>query len=636
MERRILASVAAAAMPRVGALPGGGEESVQRLEIWVRATSPSLAAGIRALAWALEMSAIVSSGSRFTQLDEDRQRQHLDAWLASEISVRRAALRALLTPLKAAHFDTPASHVLAGCRYAVEPPATEERAPWMANVVDGGELAANDDLECDVVIVGSGAGGAALAYDLATRGHAVVVLETGRYYRRRDFDGRPIAATAKMYLDGGLTLALGNVGIPVWAGVTVGGSTTINSGTCYRTPERVLARWRREGLAFATADALEPHFARVESMMGVEMARPQYLGAIAQVIARGADRLGWSHGPLQRNAPDCDGQGLCCFGCPTGAKRSADVSWIPAALSRGAQLFSRTRVERVDLDPARGRAVGVTARTAGGATLTIRARATVVAGGALLTPVLLGRSGLDEATPALGRNLTIHPAGKAMALMPERQDMWQGIPQSYTIDEFADEGLLFEGGSLPFSLATTNLPTFGRRYMEVMERYPWLASFGYMIAETSRGRVMQRPGSYGPVIVYNLDANDTRRMQQGMERLIAVFLEAGAEAVMPGVVGADEIRSRADLERFRTRRWDASRFELTAFHPLGTARMGTRIEDSVVGPDHQHHAVSDLYVVDGASVNGPLGVNPQVTIMAMALRAGAILDRRLEARGAAA
>jgi choline dehydrogenase-like flavoprotein len=522
-------------------------------------------------------------------------------------------------------------HAQVGCRYGNEAPSAEEHEPWMANCHDGRTITTDDAIECDVVIVGSGAGGAALAHDLASRGHAVVVLETGRYFKRRDFDGRPLPAFGEMYLDGGMTLALGNIGVPVWAGQTVGGSTTINSGTCYPTPPRVLERWRREGLAFASADGLGPYFARVESMLQVETARPEHLGAIGGVIARGADALGWSHGPLRRNAPGCDGQGLCCFGCPSGAKRSADVSWIPAALARGAQVFSSSRVERIDADPASGRALGVTARTAGGATLTIRARATVVACGALMTPVLLAKSDLCTGSPMMGRNLSIHPAGKAMALLPDRQDMWRGIPQSYTVDEFADEGMLFEGGSLPFSVATSNLPTFGARYMELMDRYPHLASFGYMIEDHSRGRVMPRPGSNGhsPMIVYQLDAEDALRVQLGMERLIEIFLAAGAEAVLPGVVGGGEIRSRADLDGFRSRRWDPSRFELTAYHPLGTARMGVDPRTSVVGPDHETHDVRDLYVVDGAAVPGPVGVNPQMTIMALALRAGAILDRRL-------
>jgi len=474
-----------------------------------------------------------------------------------------------------------------------------------------------------------------VAHELARRGHAVLVLESGRYFRREHFDGRATEMVRRMFLDRGLTVALGNVAAPVWAGRTVGGTTTVNSGTCYRTPDAVLAEWRRElGLSMMTPDGMDRHFERVEQMMGIELARREYLGAIADVIARGADALGYAHGPLQRNAPDCDGQGLCCFGCPTGAKRSADVSWIPKALERGAMLMSSTRVLRVDTDASSGRAIGVTARTAAGGTITVRAKATVVAGGTLMTPVLLANSGIGSDNRWLGRNLSIHPAGKAVALFDDRQDMWTGIPQGYSIDEFAGEGIMFEGGSLPLSGAATALTTVGPRYSELMSRYANLALFGYMIRDTSRGRVRPRPGGGqgGPTLFYNLNRHDTARMQRAMEILCEVYLAAGARVVVPGVTGAPEIRSREDLDRFKAKRWEASRFEVTAYHPLGTARMAASPAQGFVGPDHESFSVRDLYVVDGAAVPTALGVNPQVTIMAMALRAGEILARRIESR----
>lgn len=633
-ERRILRAVAEAALPAGRLLPGADDASVARIESLVVSQAHAALAALRVVLWAIEASTVARAGRPFTKLPLDRRIGFLESWYRTESFLGRAALRALLTPIKAAHYDTPEMHALVGARWSVETPLQTERPPWLANVTDGHDVTDDDAIECDVVVVGSGAGGATIAAELAARGHAVVIVESGRYFDRGDFTGRPTAMTHAMYLDRGMTVALGNVGAPIWAGRTVGGSTTINSGTCYRPPPSVLARWRRElGLAALTDDALGPCFDRVEAVLGVEPAQREHVGSIADVIARGADRLGYSHHVLTRNAPGCDGQGLCCFGCPTGAKRSADVSWIPKALERGAMLMSSTRVVSIDGDTASGRAVGVTARTAGGARLKIRARATVVACGTLLTPVLLARSGLVK-NRWLGQNLSIHPAGKAMAVMPERQDQWRGIPQSYAIDEFRHEGMMFEGGSLPFSIATVSLPTLGPRFVELVERYPHLATFGFMIADTSRGTVRPRPGSDGPLITYELNRHDAARMHRAMGILAEVFLEAGAEIVMPGVFGFDELHDKRDLERFRSARIAASRFEVTAYHPLGTARMARSSADGVIGPDHESHDVADLYVVDGSAVPSSLGVNPQVTIMALAVRAAELLDRRLTMRGA--
>lgn len=629
-ERRILEALAAAAIPARGRLPGGGAATVERFEGWLREEPPMVANALRALVWTVEMAPLPTHRGRFSRLPADKQLDFLVRWERTESQLWRGAFVGLLTPLKAMHFDAPDVHAALGAPFGIEPPLGAEREPWMANVLDGREAADDDTLECDVVIVGSGAGGGALAYDLAARGHAVLVIEAGRYFKRADFTGRPIETMRRMFLEHGMTVALGNLGAPVWAGCTVGGSTTVNSGTCYRTPERVLAQWRRDlGLGMLTAEGLDGYFERVEQVMGVAEARREYLGSIADVIGRGADRLGYAHGPLHRNAPDCDGQGLCCFGCPTGAKRSADVSWIPGALQRGAMLLSSTRVERIDTDPARGRAIGVTAKTDAGATLTVRAKATVVSGGTLMTPVILMQSGLCTDNRWLGRNLSIHPAAKALARMPERQEMWRGIPQGYTIDQFADEGIMFEGGSLPLAGASTALTAVGPRFSELMESYDHLALFGFMIRDTSRGRIVTRPGSTGPTILYNMNREDVGRLTRGMEILCEVFLEAGAERIVPGITGAPEIRSRKDLEAFRGGRWAPSQFEITAYHPLGTARMGVTPELGVVGPDHETHAVRDLYVVDGAAVPSALGVNPQVTIMALATRAAERLAERL-------
>src|SRR5437899_2072643 len=226
------------------------------------------------------------------------------------------------------------------------------------------ELDSDDTVECDVVVIGTGAGGAVVAKELAEKGHAVVLLEEGDYNTRADFSGHAADMQRKLYRDMGATLSIGNAVIPIPLGRTVGGSTAINSGTCYRTPARVLSHWVDEfGLDDLAPDKMAPLFDRVESVLGVAPAEPKYLGGVARVIARGCDALGYAHSPLRRNAPECDGQGVCCFGCPTDAKRSTNVSYVPMALKAGASLYTGLRAERVLVD--RGRAVGVLAHGRG-------------------------------------------------------------------------------------------------------------------------------------------------------------------------------------------------------------------------------------------------------------------------------
>jgi GMC oxidoreductase/FAD binding domain-containing protein len=588
---------------------------------------------IKGAAWAVELSTLPTRRRPFSSLPLWARQAVLAQWEQSRVVAARAALRALLTPLKFVHFERPEMFRHVGCRYDL-PTARDERPRFLSQVTDGREVSEDLTLECEVVVIGTGAGGAAAAYELASRGRAVLMLEEGHYHGRSSFKGRPGHAYKELYRDKGLTIAIGNVSAPVWAGRAVGGSTVVNSGTCYRAPERTFEYWRsRYGLpSVFSSEGLSPYYERVEAMLGVEQASPLHLGNIADIIARGAGRLGYSHKALMRNAPGCDGQGLCCFGCPTGAKRSTDVSYVPAALARGAQLVTAARADLVDI--VAGRARGVIA-TLGGSTragrrprLRVKADAVVVAGGALMTPLLLSRSRACLGSGALGKNLSIHPASKVMALFDEPVQQDKGIPQSYTIDQFAEEGLLFEGGSLPFDVAALGIPWTGRRYMEIMERYPYLATFGFMIQDHSRGEVRQGPGGR-PLILYSLGERDTRLMQRGVSTLCDVFQAAGARRVLPFVAGHDEVNTREALERLQRSKVRPGDIEVTAFHPLGTCRIGTDPSRSCLGPDHEAHDVAGLYVCDGSTIPSSLGVNPQMTIMAMALRAAEVIDARL-------
>ncbi|MBX3128097.1 MAG: GMC family oxidoreductase [Polyangiaceae bacterium] len=625
--RRIALALAEAALPARGGLVGGSEQSVLRLERLAERLGSDFARGLRAGLLALDASTVLTRGGRFSELPVEQRAAALQAWVNSEQKEVRWMVRALLTPIKAAHFDDAQVFAEVGCRPR-ERPARAEPARWWSRVTDGRTVEHDLELECEVVVVGTGAGGAAMAYELARRGRAVLMLEAGDFHRRDAFDGRSSNAYARMYLGRGTTFALGNVATPVWAGRAVGGTTTINSGTCYRAPARTLDRWKdRYGLGMLSRSALDPYYDRVEELLQVEPARAQFLGGSARVVARGAERLGLSHGPLRRNAPDCDGQGVCCFGCPTGAKQSADVSLVPRALSFGAELVTAADVRRVTVRG--GRARGVTGFLRSGRRLTVKADAVVVAGGALMTPLLLERSGACRSSGWLGKNLSVHPATKVFALFDEDIDMSRGIPQSYFVDALHEEGILCEGASVPLDVASLGVPWAGDALMELMESYPQLASFGVMVQDTSRGRV--RPGPRGlPLITYDMNENDTQRLQRGVALITELFLKAGARRVFPFVHGCMEVVDEAGLSALKSLRARPGDIEVTAYHPLGTSRIGTDPSRSCVGPDHEAHDTEGLYVVDGSAVPSSLGVNPQLTIMALALRAAEILDGRLD------
>lgn len=598
-------------------MPAAGEATVRKVEQFAATMPISIQRGFAGLLRGLDAQAWLHGRASFVRTPPAQRFALLDRWRTGD-PLRRLLLRAVVSPLKMAHFDDPALYKQLGCVYESAKVAGETKPAYMRDRVHnaiGGDLA----VECDAVVIGTGAGGAVVGRELAEAGLAVVFVEEGRYFERGDFTGRTFDMQQKLYRRGGSTFSVGNVAIPIPLGQTVGGSTTINSGTCYRAPDRVLAEWASDlGLAELAPDRMGGYFDRVERVLQVETARAELLGGNGRVIARGADALGFRrHGALRRNAPACDGQGVCCFGCPTDAKRSTNVSYIPLALRAGAELFPGARVTRVIIEG--GRAAGVVAETADGHVLTVRARAVIVACGALTTPIFLERQGLGRASGQLGKNLSIHPAGGALAEFDEAVLPWKGIPQGYAIEDLHEEGILFEGASVPLEMAMSMTPLIGPDLVRLAESFDRVASFGFMVEDSGRGSVREVMGQ--PVIRYSLTDRDVSHVKRALDVLAQVFFAAGARRIHMPIFGFDVLESPADLAALRRatiRPWD---LDLSAYHPLGTARMGRDPATSVIADDHRVHDLEALYIVDGSAVPTSLGVNPQVTIMALATRA---------------
>ena len=235
-----------------------------------------------------------------------------------------------------------------------------------------------------------------------------------------------------------------------------------------------------------------------------------------------------------------------------------------------------------------------------------------------MTPLLLGAQQLGTSSGQLGKNLSIHPAAGILAEFDEEILPWRGIPQGYAIEDLHDEGILFEGATLPLEMMMTMTPLIGPDLVRLAESFDHVASFGFLVEDTSRGAVHELRGQ--PVIRYWLSDRDVAHIKRGLDVLAQIFFAAGARVLHVPVAGFDVLRpdDLPALRRARLRPWD---LDISAYHPLGTARMGRDPACSVVDPDHQVHDVPRLYVVDGSAVPTAIGVNPQITIMAMATRA---------------
>jgi choline dehydrogenase-like flavoprotein len=494
-------------------------------------------------------------------------------------------------------------------------------------IQDLSELASNLTATADVVVVGSGAGGAPMAWRLAAGGLRVILLEEGRQHDTKERDGDAMRATADLYRDNGAVFTIGNPPIPLPLGRTLGGTTVINSGTCFRLPEKVLRRWKSDlGLSGLEYPQLTVLYDQLEQYLNVIETPIELMGANNHLFMEGAKALGLNPRPIRRNQRDCMGRGKCVFGCPEGAKQSMDRTFIPDAIKAGVTVITSARVTKVLMD--KGRVAGVSGRSAAGdgkaTRFTVNAPKVVLSCGAVHTPLLLLRNGLGNKSGQVGRNLRIHPAAKVIAMFNEEIRSYDGVPQAVYADDLSDEGIMFEGFFLPPQLMSVALPGDGRCLKEYMAAYNQMAGFGIMVSDSSHGRVRRGLGG-SPLLTYDLNREDFARFIKGIDVAARVYLKAGAREVLLPVHGIPPIRNEADLELLNNTRICAADLELTAFHPLGTCRMGDDARLSVVGPSLESHDISGLYIADASVLPTGLGVNPQMTIMALSLRAAGLI-----------
>jgi choline dehydrogenase-like flavoprotein len=571
-----------------------------------------------------------------------------------DLDTREAFLRRMEVSRLSLHHDLLLmAKVFATLGYAIQPQVQERIGVETSCRLSDGSLPepagplgetepARDGEECDVVVVGSGAGGAVAAATLAEAGLDVIVLEAGKSFDRESYPEEPLQAIAALYRDGGLTIAEGRPPIPVPVGRTVGGTTVVNSGTCFRAPDPVLADWR-ERYGIDWTGELDPDFAAAEEFLRVTPVDPERMGRNGQLAMEGAASIGASGGPIARNAGHCVQCSSCPFGCEIDAKRGMHVSYLPRAIAAGARLRTGVEADRVLLE--NGRATGVTCtpaplfvsrkwrgkgtaegalRSGSGEAYTVRARlATIVAGGALGTPELLLRSGLGGRQ--VGRNLHIHPACWVGARYEEDVRGWEGVMQSYYVDEWERQRLLLEATFTPLAFGGAWLPGAGREHQRAMLEFGHVASIGVHLSDESSGRV-RLAGDNSLKARYRLTQEDADRLVFGIARAAEIHFAAGAVEVYPNIPRA-KVLTPSRLSEFESTSFKPSELRLEAFHPMGTARIAPP-GDGVCAPDGSVHGTRDLYVADASLFPSSLGVNPMMTVIAFASRIASELGKR--------
>lgn len=486
---------------------------------------------------------------------------------------------------------------------------------------DGRTVTSRLAAEADVVVVGSGPAGAAVARTCAQAGADVVVLEEGHEARPSDFSPSGLQAMAALYRDMGTSVAFGPTVIPFLQGRAVGGTSVVNGAISWRLPRDAYEGWLKLEPRLADAlpyEAIAAAEAEVEARLGVAPTDAAVAGPKNLLLAKGAEALGLEHRPIRRNVKGCVGSGRCLQGCAQGAKLSVDRTFLLDAVAAGARVFAGVTVTRVQVEG--GRAVAVLGRAAGGGEVQVRARrAVVLAASAIQTPLLLRGSGLTRGP--VGDGLMAHPGVSVTGRFDGVVDNHLGATQGHEVTGLRHEGIKVEALGFDVSLLASRVPGVGGAFGKRLEALRHFAVWGAALKAEARGTVRPAPGLGGRALVrYALTPADVKKARRATRVLVDLFLAAGATEVYPGLPGVPEVvRDAAQAAAIEADGpLDARAYTMSMTHLFGTARMGSDAATSVVGLDFQHREANGLYVADSSVFPANTGVNPQIAIMALA------------------
>ena len=513
--------------------------------------------------------------------------------------------------------------------------------------IDASRLTEDMRLDADVAIVGTGAGGGTAADVLSAAGLSVVMIEEGPLATSSDFRMREADAYPQLYQESAARKTKDKA-INILQGRCVGGGTTVNWTSSFRTPITTLDHWHTafalEG--FGPAD-LAPWFERMEQRLNVASwtVAPNENN---DVLRRGAQALGIAVGTIRRNVDGCWNIGYCGVGCPTNAKQSMLVTTIPAALERGATLVTRARAWKLVLVQGRSERVGVLTCIGLNARgtdptprrITVRARAFVAAGGAIGTPALLIRSGVPDPHRVVGKRTFLHPTVVSAALMPERVDGFAGAPQTIYSDHFlavpleGPIGFKLEAPPIHPVLAATTLPGFGVAHAQWMDRLPYMQVIIALMRdgfhpESAGGSVTLRDDGT-PVLDYGLNDYFWDGARRAFAAMAEIQFAAGATTVMPvHASGASFARWPDARARIATLPLEPLVAPVVSAHVMGGCPLGPDVRRAAVDPSGRYHHLENLYVLDGSLFPTSIGANPQLSIYAVAAKLATELARSL-------
>jgi len=583
---------------------------------------------LRLLARPLFNGAVAGQWRAFADLSQCQREAVMRAMASSRLNVLRGAfhdVKQLTSFLAYAHYG-PLRDNPTWAEFSYEGHASNPRHSFDAlKTVDVDGVA---QFDCEVLVIGSGAGGGVMAAELTAAGHDVLVVEKGKQFSNQDYPSTELAGMREMY-EGKGTMKTEDRGIVVLAGSTLGGGTSVNWMTCLRPPEALLEQWSHEfGMREATGLEFQRSVESVSCRIHVNANESQANRQNA-MLETGCRELGYEVSVGARNVRDCTQCDFCQFGCRHGAKQDTRRTFLYDAVSGGARIVVRANVDRIRHQ--RGSVVGadLTVVDSIGRRREVRVNCKMIvsAAGSIHTPALLLRSGLEN--PNIGRNLFLHPVAAVYARYRHRIDSWIGVPQSRVCEQFADldghgYGYRLEVSPAHPGLWGLGLPWFsGERHRNLMRQLPYLANIVVLTRDRHPGRVtLNKDGR--PLLKYKLHPYDANHMAHGIQSALRVQRAAGAVEIFGPHHDERTYRddTDADFERFLTHvhalGTRSNHIGMFCAHQMSSCRMASTARLGALSPTGESYDVRNLFVADGSALPTSTGVNPMLTIMSTA------------------
>ena len=469
---------------------------------------------------------------------------------------------------------------------------------------------------CEYLVIGTGAGGSVAAMELAEAGKDVIVIEEGLHFETSNFTKNIADMTQKTWRKSGITPFWGTPPIGFPEGKCVGGGTVINGGLLWRTPQRMLDIWEKEyGISGYAIGDLKPHFEKIEQILKVGYHKKDDQNIDSDVLINGCNNLGWRYVPVPRaGGSDCSNINLCPSGCPTGAKQSTALTYIPRAITAGARIFTGSRAIQIRKRGKLVETVRVEVKSEEKSkVINIRSDFIFLSGGAIQTPFLLQKSKISAKA---GKKLEFHFNLKFVAEFDKKIWAQNGTIFTVQIQEFMDDGLLIMASNYRHHYLAMTLAHFGNKVInEVMERYDNCGLYVAQIHTKSKAKVISTFKS-DPFVKYDFDPEDMPAIKDAIRKTVKLFFQSGAKKVYLPIVDSIPITDPGKSLNQVIDDLKPKNVEIVSVHAMASCPMGID-ENSVTDLSGKIYGYKNIYITDASILPSSIGESPQGTIMAL-------------------